>query len=96
MGLHFYLWLVSSGSLQGLLSPLLPRVPGVDETWWDGHRGKVSLGTRKAEGASQKPSLHESGDWAPSVCGTEVPGAGGGKKEGDRPWTAMAGGPQGA
>lgn len=84
MGLHFYLWLVSSGSLQGLLSPLLPRVPGVDETWWDGHGGKVSLGTRKAEGASQKPSLHESGDWAPSVCGTEVPGAGGGQ-EGGRP-----------
>lgn len=67
----------------------------MDETWWDGHVGKVSLGTRKAEGASRKPSLHESGDWAPSVCGTEVPGWRRGKKGGDRPWTAMAGGPRG-
>lgn len=42
-------------------SHFLPHVPEVDETGWDGQGAEVSLGAGKAEGALQRPSLHESG-----------------------------------
>lgn len=81
----FYLWLVSCFSFPPLLDP------GVDKTCQDGKAGKVSLGVRRAaEGALQKPSIHESGDWAPTVCmtlGCPV----GGTKEGGRPWRQFQG-----
>lgn len=81
----FYLWLVSCFSFPPLLDP------GVDKTCQDEKAGKVSLGVRRAaEGALQKPSIHESGDWAPTVCmtlGCPV----GGTKEGGRPWRQFQG-----